>query len=190
MDNLITHIKRNINLTLEQEVEIKDCFELKTFKKKEFLLKNGITSKYEFFVIKGCVRTFLVDLNGVEHNIMFSVENWWCGDLQSFINQTSSSYSIEALENTVVLAINRTNWEKLVEKSRAFSTYTRSLFQNGVMSQQNRLAQNLSRTAIERYQYFISKHPAFLQRISQKHIASYLGITPEFLSHIKNKLPS
>ncbi len=186
MNQLITHIKHKHDLTSKQEAEIKDCFVLKTFKKKEFLLQNGITSKHEFFVVDGCVRTFITDLNGIEHNIMFSIENWWCGDLKSFINHTSSSYSIQALENTVVLAINRNDWEKLTEQSEVFSSYTRSLFLIAVIAQQNRLVQNLSLTAIERYQYFISKFPALSQRISQKHIASYLGITPEFLSHIKN----
>lgn len=187
MNKLITHIKKKINLTSEQEAEIKDCFVLKSFKKKEFLLQNGITSEYEFFVINGCVRTFITDLNGIEHNIMFSVENWWCGDLQSFINRTKSSYSIQALENAEVLSINRMDWETLSNKSEVFSNYTRDLFQSTVIAQQNRLVQNLSLTANERYQYFISKSPTLSQRISQKHIASYLGITPEFLSFIKNK---
>ena len=187
MNQLVTHIKNKIDLTPEQEVEIKESFVLKNFKKKEFLLQNGIISKYEFFVIKGCVRTFITDLNGVEHNIMFSIENWWCGDLQSFINNTNSSYSIHALENTEVLALNRNYWTKLTKSSNGFSNYTRSLFQSAVMAQQNRLVQSLSLTAIERYQHFISKFPLLSQRVSQKHIASYLGITPEFLSFIKNK---
>jgi len=187
LNKLITHIKKEINLTSEQEAEIKDCFVLKTFKKKDFLLQNGIVSKYEFFIVDGCVRTFIPDLNGIEHNVMFSIENWWCGDLQSFINQTNSSYSIQALENTVVLAINKNDWEKLTQQSEVFSSYTRSLYQSAVIAQQNRLVQNLSLTAIERYKHFISKYPTLLQRVSQKHIASYLGITPEFFSFIKNK---
>ncbi len=111
----------------------------------------------------------------------------WCGDLQSFINQTNSSYSIQALENAVVLAINKNDWKKLTDQSDVFLGYTRSLYQSAVIAQQNRLVQNLSLTAIERYKYFISKFPTLLQRVSQKHIASYLGITPEFLSFIKNK---
>jgi CRP-like cAMP-binding protein len=187
LNKLITHIKEKYTLTSEQEAEINACFVLKTFKKKAFLLQNGIASKYEFFVISGCVRTFITDLNGVEHNIMFSIEDWWCGDLQSFINRTDSSYSIQALENTEVLAINRMDWEKLLNKSEIFSNYGRDLFQGAVIAQQNRLVQNLSFTAIERYQYFITKFPSLSQRISQKHIASFLGITPEFLSFIKNK---
>ncbi len=187
MNQLITHIKQKIDLTPKQESEIKDCFILKNFKKKEFLLQSGIASKYEYFVVDGCVRTFIIDLNGVEHNSMFSFENWWCGDLNSFINQTSSSYSIQALENTIVLAINRNDWNKLTKQSEEFSNYTRSLFQSAVIGLQNRLVQNLSLTAIERYQSFIVKFPIDSQRISQKHIASYLGVTPEFLSFIKKK---
>ncbi len=187
MNQLITHIKQKIDLTPKQEAEIKDCFMLKNFKKKEFLLQSGITSKYEYFVVDGCVRTFIIELNGVEHNIMFSFENWWCGDLNSFINQTSSSYSIQALENTIVLAINRNDWNKLTEQSEGFSNYTRSLFQSAVIGLQNRLVQNLSLTAIERYQSFMANFPIHSQRISQKHIASYLGVTPEFLSFIKKK---
>ncbi|NOQ71142.1 MAG: cyclic nucleotide-binding domain-containing protein [Crocinitomix sp.] len=187
MNKLTRHIKKKYNLTSEEEAEINACFALKTFNKKAFLLQNGITSQYEFFVINGCVRTFITDLNGVEHNIMFSIENWWCGDLQSFINRTDSSYAIQALENTEVLAINRTDWEELSNKSEVFSNYTRELFQSAVIAQQNRLVQNLSFTAIERYHYFITKFPSLSQRVSQKHIASFLGITPEFLSFIKNK---
>ena len=187
MNKLIEHIRKTVNLTAEQEQQFQECFVLKKFKKKDFLLQNGISSKYEFFVVDGCVRTFIVDLNGAEHNIMFSIENWWCGDLQSFINQTNSSYSIQALENTVVLAINKNDWEKLTEQSEVFSSYTRSLYQSAVIAQQNRLVQNLSHTAIERYNHFTSKFPTLLQRVSQKHIASYLGMTPEFLSFIKNK---
>lgn len=186
MNTLLDHIEKDYILTPEEGAVIKNCFTLKTFNKKEFLLQNGITSKHEYFVVEGAVKTFITDLNGIEHNIMFSIENWWCGDLQSFINKESSSYSIQALEDTIVLAINRENWGKLTNDSLVFSNYTRELFQSTVIAQQNRLIQNLSFTAKERFHYFVSKSPTLLQRISQKDIASYLGITPEFLSFIKN----
>jgi len=107
--------------------------------------------------------------------------------LQSFINRTSASYSIQALENTTVVAISQENWKTLINEVPEFLKYSRVLFRNAVIAQQNRIVQNLSFTAKERYQFFIEHYPSLVQRIAQKHIASYLGITPEFLSMLRNQ---
>lgn len=106
--------------------------------------------------------------------------------MQSFINRTPAFYSIQALGNTTVLALSQESWNTLTNEVSEFLKYSRILFRNAVIAQQNRIVQNLSFTAKERYQFFIELYPNLVQRITQKHIASYLCITPEFLSMLRN----
>jgi CRP-like cAMP-binding protein len=187
MKKLAQHIKSQVTISDKAMGVVLGKFSEKHYNKKEHLLHFDSISNYEFFVTSGCVRTYIIDYNGVEHNVFFSIENWWSGDLQSFINSTPATYSIQALENTTVLAISQENWKILINEVPEFLKYSRVLFRNAVIAQQNRIVQNLSFTAKERYQFFIEHYPNLVQRIAQKHIASYLGITPEFLSMLRNK---
>lgn len=187
MEKLAQHIKSQVSISDKAMKVILDKFAEKHYKKKEHLLHFDNKSNYEFFVTSGCVRTYITDYNGVEHNIYFSTENWWSGDLQSFIYETPATYSIQAIENTTALIINQENWKLLVNEVPEFLKYSRILFRNAVIGQQNRIVQNLSFTAKERYQSFIEHYPNLVQRIAQKHIASYLGITPEFLSMLRKQ---
>lgn len=187
MERLAQHIRSQVTISDKAMELVLGKFSEKHYPKKEHLLHVDSISDYEFFVIKGCVRTYIIDYNGVEHNIFFSIENGWSGDLQSFINRTPATYSIQALENTTVVAINQENWKILINEVPAFLTYSSTLFRNAVIAQQNRIVQNLSFTAKERHQFFMEHYPNLAQRIAQKHIASYLGITPEFLSMLRNQ---
>lgn len=187
MNQLSNHIKSIISISDSRLELLHDKFDKNTFFKKEHLLQAKSKTHEVHFILSGCVRTYIYDLNGVEHNITFSIENWWFGDLQSFINKTPASFNIQALEETTVLSISRKNWDILLNEIPEFVDYTRILFRNTMFSHENRILQNLSYTAEERYQYFLQNYPNLSQRISQKHIASYLGITPEFLSMIRRK---
>ena len=159
----------------------------KRFSKKEHLLYSDDYAKEVYFILSGCTRTYILDYNGVEHNISFAMENWWFGDLQSFINKTPASQNIQALEDTLVLSINQENWEILIAEVPEFVYYTRILFRNTMFAHENRILQNLSFTAAERYNTFLKDYPNLSQRISLKNIASYLGITPEFLSMLRSR---
>ena len=187
MHALADHIKSIIAISESRLEFLCDKFEENTFPKKEHLLQTKNTTRKVHFILSGCVRTYIFDLNGVEHNITFAMENWWFGDLQSFINKTPASFNIQALEETTVLSISRKNWDTLLNEIPEFVDYTRILFRNTMFSHENRILQNLSFTAEERYRHFLQDYPNLSQRISQKHIASYLGITPEFLSMIRRK---
>ncbi|MEN0004433.1 MAG: Crp/Fnr family transcriptional regulator, partial [Bacteroidota bacterium] len=157
----------------------------KRYSKKEHLLYASDYAKEVFFISSGCVRTYILDYNGIEHNISFAVENWWLGDLQSFITQTPAAQNIQALEDTVIFSISQENWNSLIKEVPEFVYYTRILFRNTMFTHENRILQNLSFTAEERYNYFLKTYPNLSHRVSQKHIASYIGITPEFLSMLR-----
>jgi CRP-like cAMP-binding protein len=119
---------------------------------------------------------------------MFAIEDWWTGDLYSFPTQTPSTYFIDALEDTEVLQLSKTNLEKLYGQEPKFERFYRIIFQNALIAQHERISQNLSFSAEQRYLHFIKKYPEVEQRISQKHVATFLGITPEFLSMLRKKL--
>ncbi|MGD1947181.1 MAG: Crp/Fnr family transcriptional regulator [Croceivirga sp.] len=187
MNQLSDHIKSIISISDSRLELLCDKFDENTFSKKEHLLQAKSKTHEVHFILSGCVRTYIYDLNGVEHNITFALENWWFGDLQSFINKTPASFYIQALEETTELSISRRDWDKLLNENPEFVVYTRILFRNTMFSHENRILQNLSYTAGERYLHFLQDYPNLSQRISQKHIASYLGITPEFLSMLRRK---
>lgn len=187
MEKLIQHLKSLVPISDQHVSIILDQLVEKRVAKKEHLLHAREYAKEVYFTLSGCQRTYVLDYNGVEHNISFSMEDWWFGDLQSFLNKTPAGFNIQALEDSTVLAINWENWDLLIQEIPAFVAYTRILFRNTMFSHENRILQNLSFTAEARYQHFLERYPDLSHRISQKHIASYIGITPEFLSMIRSK---
>ncbi len=187
-DLILQNVARHITLSKKEKEFYVSILQPKTIKRKEFLLKAGEVCKTENFVTKGCLRTYTIDENGFEHILMFAIEDWWTGDLYSFPTQKPSTYFIDALEDTELLQISKLNLEKLFEQVPKFERFYRIIFQNALIAQHERINQNLSFTAEQRYLHFIEKYPKVEQRISQKHVATFLGITPEFLSMLRKKL--
>ncbi|MGZ2369806.1 Crp/Fnr family transcriptional regulator [Ancylomarina sp. YFZ004] len=185
---LLTHINKFSNLSEEQSEKILSCLTLKKYQKKEYILQAGTVSEYECFITEGCMRAFVIDDKGTEHNLRFGIENSWIGDLDSFFKRKPATYNIQAIEPTSVLMIRMDKMNELMDTIPEFEHYFRIMFQHGVMSIQLRLVHELSLSAEERYSHFIEKYPHLLQRIPQKHIASYLGMTPEFLSTLRKKM--
>jgi CRP-like cAMP-binding protein len=187
-DLILKNISRHINLN-QQEVEFFfSVLQSKTIRKKEFLLRPGEICRYQIFVAKGCLRNYTVDLNGFVHIGMFAVEDWWIGDLHSFLSEIPSTLFIDALEDTNVMMISKPNLELLYERIPRFERFFRILYQSSLITLAQKNMQNISSTAEDRYVNFINKYPQLQQRIPQKQIAAYLGITPEFLSVLRRKL--
>ena len=131
---------------------------------------------------------YSVDKNGIEHVVMFAIEDWWVGDLYSFLSEAPTTFYIEALEETDVLQISKPDLEKLYERVPKFERFFRIMFQNAFIAQQQRINMNLSANAEERYITFLKKFPHLEQRLPQKQIAAYLGMTPEMVSIIRRKM--
>ena len=185
---LLQNVRRHITLNREEEEFFVSLLQPKSLKKKEHLLRPPDICRTEQFITKGCLRTYTIDNNGLEHIVMFGIEDWWVGDLYSFITETPATYFIDALEDTTLLQVSKSNLDRLYARVPAFERFFRIIIQNAYIAQQQRVNQNLSLTAEQRYLYFMEKYPQLEQRISQKQVAAYLGITPEFLSMIRRKL--
>ncbi|TXF87904.1 Crp/Fnr family transcriptional regulator [Neolewinella aurantiaca] len=185
-DLLKENLRNHLPLPDEDLNTISNYFNFSEVKKKTFLLRGGKTCRFEGFVLSGCFRIFTIDQKGNEINLYFAVSGWWLMDIDSFTNQTPSDLYIQALEDSEVLLISRENKSKLYDALPVVEKLFRIIFQKALVSWQRRLVRNHCLTAKERYLYFIETYPDISKRLSNKHLASYLGIRHEFLSKIKN----
>jgi len=185
-DLLLKNISRFITLTPEEEQYFTLILKIKKLKKKQYLLQEGDITRHQYFVNKGCLRTYTIDEKGQEHIIQFAIEDWWTGDMYSFLTQTAARYTIDAIEDSELLCLEKNALEELYIKVPKFEKFFRHLLQNAFVSMQERITANLSQPADERYCTFINKYPDMEKRLPLKQIASYLGITPESLSRIRS----
>lgn len=188
IESLISYFDNYLTLSAEEREAVRRSFSEKRVKRRHFILQAGDVCKLNTFVVEGCFRTYMYDYNGKEHNLQFAIENWWIGDIASFYGEEPSELYIEAIENSVVLQITREDQLRLFVEYPKFNRIFRVFTENALVSYQRRVLQNISLTAEERYIDFVNRYPAFLDRISNVQIASFLGITPEFLSAIRKKL--
>lgn len=185
-------ILKNINaitpLTKEEEAIIIPFLTEEKHKAKTLILKSGEVCKNSYFVKSGILRSFSINDNIVEHILHFACEGWWMGDMYSLITQKPGHLFIEVLEDAEVIVLSKENQEQLYNKVPKLERFFRILTENSLVSHQERLIDNLSLTAEERFINFKNKYPELLQKVPQKYIASYLGVTPEFYSKMKKKL--
>ena len=184
LDNIA---KRDVDLTADEVDVIQSLFVHKKFRKHQYILQEGDVSTHDNFIIKGLSRTYRVDEKGHEHILRFTPEDWWTGDLASFLSGGPSIYNVDCLEDTEVLRITLNDLETLFEKVPKMNKYFRVLYQKSIISYSLRLSSTLSKSARERYEEFIKRYPQIGQRVPNHQIASYLGITPQSLSRIRNQ---
>jgi len=185
---IINNVSRFIELTDLEKYQFISLLKEMTIKKKNFLLQEGDVAKYEYFITKGCLKNYTLDENGTQHISMFGIENYWTTDMVSFISDEPSHFFIEALEDTELLAISKTKYERLFKEIPKFERFYRILYQRSLISYIRRTNHGISLTAEERYLRFKDQYPQIINRIKQKDLAAYIGVTPEFMSMIKSKI--
>lgn len=188
MDLIIQNISKHISLTSEDELLFLSKIETKHFKAKTIILNAGEICKYSYFVNSGLVRSFNVNDNIVEHVLSFACEGWWIGDMYSLLSQKPGNLFIEVLEDAEVVLLSKENQEQLYLEIPKLERFFRILTENSLVANQERLMDNLSLTAEERFEKFCKKYPTLIQKVPQKQIASYIGVTPEFFSKMKSKM--
>ena len=185
---LIEYFNRILPLDEKEIAFVEKVFKERRVKKSQLILQQGEICKHNTYVLEGCFRMYLVDEKGKEHNLQFAIENWWIGDLGSFHSEEPSKLYVEAIENSTILQIEKEDQIKLYANYPKFDRIFRVLAENSMMGLQRRVLQNISSTAEERYLEFVKRYPHFFNRISNVQIASYLGVTPEFLSTVRKKI--
>jgi CRP-like cAMP-binding protein len=185
---LIDSFKKFFPLTSEEKNALLLKFTQRSIKRRGFVLQQGDICKHFTFVVSGCFKLFAVDKGGKEHNLQFAPENDWITDLASFYEEKPSCVYIEATEPSTILQITHEDLLELYINYHKFDRNFRIIIEKKYMALQDRVLQNISASAEERYEYFLQHYPHLANRLPNTQIASYLGITPEFLSKVRKDL--
>ena len=184
------HIEKFIRLNDGEFDAIAAFFKRVTVKKKESLLTEGKICQGNYFVEKGLLRLFFVNNSGVEQTTQFAMENWWLADYTSFSGRKPSTFNIQAVENSTVLALEYAAQEEMLQRYPVMERYFRLMHQRAHAAAQFRIKMLYDMSREELYHHFNSSYPEFVQRVPQYLLASFLGFTPEYLSEIRAKRKS
>ena len=185
---LIEYINRYVNLTQKETDLLLENITHRKYLKGQYISQQGDICRFESFVIKGCLKTFYVDTEGQEHVVLFAIENWWTADLGSFLTQEPADYNVQCIEDTEVIQFSFDKMELLYQEIPKLERFFRIIIQKAFVASEKRIIRNFSLTAKERYIEFKNTYPQIEQRVPQYLIASYLGITKEFLSKIRGQI--
>ncbi|MFC4232426.1 Crp/Fnr family transcriptional regulator [Parasediminibacterium paludis] len=186
-NNIVDYIKRSVNITDEEATQFSEAFREVKIKKRQFIVQPNFVVKHRNYVVEGAFRAYVVDDNGQDSTIAFAIEDWWITDYNSYILQKPATMFVVALEDSVILEMPYEKELALKAANHKFETFFRIRAERTAAFMQQRIISNLTQTAEERYENFISKYPQIVQRVPQYALASYLGMTTEFLSRIRNK---
>lgn len=182
------NVCKNDDFTTSELDFFNTILEYKKVPKKTFLLQEGEVCHFEAYILKGCIRKYYINEHGLEVILAFAVEDWWVSDIASFHENKPSQFYIETLEDCELLILTPETKERLLKEVPKFERIFRLLVQRNLSAMQNRLIDTIAKTAQEKYVEFLKLYPTIPQRVAQHYIASYLGITAEFLSKVRAKL--
>jgi CRP/FNR family transcriptional regulator, anaerobic regulatory protein len=185
--NLIQNIRKYVELDENNILVLEKYVTCTSVKKNEFLLKEGQVCRSMYFVEKGCLRMFFINKKSSEQITQFALENWWLSDYFSFLDKIPTDYYIQAVEKSEILVIDSFTYEALLEEIPQLEKYFRIIMQKAVAAAQHKAKLQYQMSKEEFYQHFVTTFPEFNQRVPQYMIASYLGLTPEYVSELRKK---
>ncbi len=184
-DNLLQYIRRYIDISDAEFSLFRSYLTPLMLKKKETLLKNGEVCRARYFITSGCLRLYYIDQKGNEQIMHFGIENWWITNYDSLLNNIPSHLIIEAVEKTQVLELKETSLQELYQRIPKTERFFRIIMERTYIATQRRIEFMYSLSSEEILKSFIDANPEFVQRVPQYMLASYLGITPEYLSFLR-----
>lgn len=184
---ILLNVKKHIQLTPSEEEYFISLLEEKAIRRKEYVIKEGQACTSINYVQEGALRAYYRDRKDNENVIMFAIRDWWITDMYSFANEKPAMLNVDALEASTIQQLQKGDLDQLYQKIPKFERFFRIMMQNAYVREQQRIVENLSMPASERYHNFLKKYPQFAQQVPLKQIASYLGITPEFLSLLRKR---
>lgn len=185
---IVNNITRWIPLTSEEIDGFTSRLIYGKIRRRQYILQAGDVCRHYTFINEGCLRLYYVDAKGIEHILQFAPEDYWVADIGSFHKEVPTSLYIDALEPSEILQIAKLDLTSTYVNYPVFDRVFRVLVENAFIGLQKRVLQNISSTAEERYLTFVGNYPQLVNRLPQTQIASYIGITPEFLSKIRKNL--
>ena len=187
-EELVKSLRSRVKISDDSIDIIKSKLVPKKARKRQFLLNAGDVCQNMIFVERGLLRSFSDARNGSEHTMQFAAEGWWISDMASFFSGEASNYNIEALEGSELLLMSKPVMDELIDAVPLIQRYFLNLMENHIIALQRRINVVQSMSAEETYLKLMEVNPDLINRASQQHIASYLGITPETLSRVRRQV--
>ncbi|MDX1636591.1 MAG: Crp/Fnr family transcriptional regulator [Balneolaceae bacterium] len=185
---LLEYIDEYISLESDEIDILASLTRTKRVRRRQFLAEQGEICRYENFVVEGCLRCYHLDEDGKEHVVQFAVEDWWISDMQSFLTQSPAHFNVDSVEPSVVIQFGYKELQELFRRVPKFERFFRLIIQNAFIATQKRIVASYSKDAGKRYIEFKNRYPDIEKRVPQYMVASYLGISPEFLSKIRRRI--
>lgn len=186
--SVLKQLKKHINLSKKEEEEFTSILSEIHVKKKEHLYQPGSFVTHDYYVVKGCLKAYYSDELGNKHIIQFAIEDWWISDFEALFKGTTAQLFIEAIEDCVLLGLHIDALEELYKRIPKFERFFRIVFTNSFVAQRTRIMSSLQKNGTERYLEFCQTYPNIEKRVTNYHVANYLGIKPESLSRIRKDL--
>lgn len=186
-DKLQAHVTKRVTFTAEEAVLFNEAFEAVRIKKRQFIIQPGFVDRHRFYVAQGSFRAYVIGDEGEEHTIQFAIDDWWISDYNSYIFQQPATMFVMALEDSIVLKIDYEKEKQLKNSHHRFETWFRIMAENTAAHMARRVITNLTLSAEQRYALFLEKYPDIAARVPQYALASFLGMTTEYLSKLRNK---
>lgn len=187
---ILSHISKYITISKEEEQYFISLLHYKKLRKKHFLVEEGEVNNYINFVNIGILRIFFRQRDGVEYILQFAPSGWWIADVKSITTKKPGTLNIEAIEDSEVFQILKSDLDNLYMKYPVFQQLFRVLAENSLAAYQHLYVKSLAFSAKERFECFTELYPSLITRLPQKYIASFIGVTPEFFSKMLNQIPS
>ena len=186
--NILNNIKRYVTLNEDDEKQFISIVRTTKIKRRQFIVQPNFICSHQTYVLKGAFRSYFVNEEGIEYTIQFAIEDWFISDFNSYANQSPASLFVEALEDSIVQQIDYNDVENLCNENQKFERFFRLVAQKSFAFSQRRVLSNLGLSAEERYLEFLNLYPSIIQRVPQYALASYLGMSAEFLSKIRKRI--
>ena len=184
---IIDHLQKFVSVNQAEAEQFAASFREVKIKKRQFIVQPNFTARHRNYVLEGTFRAYVVADEGQDHTISFAIDDWWITDYNSYIYQKPATMFVVALQDSTILQIDFEKEQTLKKANHKFETFFRIVAERGLAFYQRRIISNLTQTAEERYTHFVQNYPQIIQRVPQYALASYLGMSTEFLSRIRNK---
>lgn len=186
-DQLKAHVQKRLSITEDELTEFCNAFKIVKVKKRQFIVQPEFVAKNRFYVVQGTFRAYVIGDEGQEHTIQFAISDWWISDYNSYIFQQPASMFIVALEDSIILQISHEAESALKQQRHVFETFFRILAEGTAAYMARRVITNLTKTAEQRYEIFLERYPDIVTKVPQYALASFLGMTTEYLSKLRNR---
>ena len=183
---IFDNIERYVSLTEEEKERLSSIIQIRKVKRRQYIVQPGFICQHRFYILKGAFRVYYLSDDGKEHTVSIGVEDWFVSDFYSYVTQTPATHYAEALEDSTILQMTYNDIESLCKEIHALSEYFRLTTERAFAFSRRRVISNISKSAEERYFEYIEKYPNIAQRVPQYVLASYLGVSAEFLSKIRS----